>query len=524
MIGGFQLLRTAIGLAVNAISVLSAALISTPAGRIILGLALAAEGLVAVWDREKAKQQGWINSTDAHRTALEQLKAAVDAVKAGVPGAEEALKQLAQTNLAAADAAQLASEARVKQMQDVLDAMKAGGEFNAPLGADIETQTEALVRAQIDLAKSARQLKDVHDAIDGKVVGNIQDLRTTAEAGAAGVKNLGAAADTTAGKVENLDHQITVFRGGGPGGQLSKEVFDVVDGVAHRADQGKQALDGLKGSVDDTSKAVDGVSSDITNSIGTIAPAAQAAAAGFNSSLGSLDAGAAQAAAEAIAAPFAVLPGQFGTILSGLTSLLQGGFANLSSIVTSLAGQIQSAIASILASLQAAAAAASALRAQAAGSSSSSDGGGSHGGFAAGGSVRGPGGPQTDSILARLSNGEFVVQASIVKRLGVDFFHMLNNGIIPSINSLRGFNMGGFVNDLGRSMAIPRFAVGGSVGALATAGAKIGGGDTVHVKLNYGINEDRVIDLIGQKDSVMDLQRYAIRAGLVSTGRKPGRR
>ncbi|MER8491162.1 hypothetical protein NKH53_23270 [Mesorhizobium australicum] len=520
LIGGFGLLRSAVGLVVEAISFLSLALTSTPAGRIILAITLAVEGLIAVFDFERAKRQAWINAADAHKNALDELKAAVAAVAAGVPGAEENLKRLAQVHLDSAKAALVDAQAQVAHQQAVLTTLNSGG-FEAPLGADLDAQTQALIAASVRVEQAWSNIKDVEDAIAGKVAGGIGDLGKTTTQGATDVSKLGATVDKTAGKVEELGHQITVFRGGAGG--ITKEVFDVVNGVAQRADQGKQAIDGLKGSVDDTSKAVDGVSNEITNSIGTIAPAAQEAASGFNTSLGSLDAGAAQAAAEAIAAPFAVLPGQFGAILSGLTSLLQGGFANLSSIVTSLAGQIQSAIAQILASLQAAAAAASALRAQAAGSSSSSDSGGSHGGFAGGGAVRGPGGPKSDSILAYLSNGEYVFTADAVKRIGVDVLNAWNYGK-EALAGFRGFNAGGFVANLNRSLAIPRLAGGGPV-ALASAASPFGGGggETVHVKLNYGINEDRVIDLIGRKDSVMDLQRFAIREGLTSTGRKPRR-
>ena len=49
-------------------------------------------------------------------------------------------------------------------------------------------------------------------------------------------------------------------------------------------------------------------------------------------------------------------------------------------------------------------------------------------GFASGGFVSGGGSSTSDSIAARLSNGEYVVQASAVKALGVPFLDALNNG------------------------------------------------------------------------------------------------
>ena len=58
-------------------------------------------------------------------------------------------------------------------------------------------------------------------------------------------------------------------------------------------------------------------------------------------------------------------------------------------------------------------------------------------GFATGGSVDGPGTGTSDSIPAMLSNGEYVLNAQAVDRLGVPFLNGLNTG------RLRGFASGG---------------------------------------------------------------------------------
>jgi len=63
--------------------------------------------------------------------------------------------------------------------------------------------------------------------------------------------------------------------------------------------------------------------------------------------------------------------------------------------------------------------------------------GGSVDGFAVGGSVSGPGGPREDKVLARLSAGEYVIQASSVSKFGKGFFDALNAGKLP------GFAAGG---------------------------------------------------------------------------------
>lgn len=59
--------------------------------------------------------------------------------------------------------------------------------------------------------------------------------------------------------------------------------------------------------------------------------------------------------------------------------------------------------------------------------------------FATGGSVDGPGTGTSDSIPAMLSNGEYVLNAQAVDRLGVPFLNGLNTG------RLRGFASGGLV-------------------------------------------------------------------------------
>ncbi|MER9761598.1 hypothetical protein [Mesorhizobium sp. M0138] len=499
----------------------------------------------------------WATRTDNATAALQRHEGLVDGVKSAYDKAGQSIKNMTaeirngliiQQRSALQDLVP-AFEAELKRLRDLAAApakdnpfsqalkdFAAGGGLEAYLAAvkkigAANPDLNAAAEAFVNLTKNATDLQDKikpsADFLD-LLTGKITDAQFQArQAGAgfqalgadanAGLTNAGAAADATNAKVEALGHTITVTRGGGD--KLTKQVFDVVDGVARAAADGKTAVDGLKSSVEGTSDAVDGVSDEITNSISQIAPAAQHAASGFNSSLGNLDSGAAQAAAEAIVAPFETLPGKLSAILSGMRALLQTGFSGLAGIVNTLAAQVEAAIARILASLRAAAAAAQSLRA-AAGSSSSSDSGGSHGGFAAGGSVRGPGGPRTDSILARLSDGEFVLQAAAVKRLGINFLNALNQGAI-SLDSLRGFSLGGFADSFNGSMSqlsIPRFAGGGFANIPASSASTTSGRTPFVLQLPNGAEID---DMTIGDVSMRRLQKEAIRSGLLSTGRKP---
>ena len=68
-------------------------------------------------------------------------------------------------------------------------------------------------------------------------------------------------------------------------------------------------------------------------------------------------------------------------------------------------------------------------------------------GFAEGGHVQGPGSGTSDSIMARLSNGEFVMNARAVGTLGVDFLNGLNGlgGGRPSVAGQLAYAAGGMV-------------------------------------------------------------------------------
>lgn len=86
--------------------------------------------------------------------------------------------------------------------------------------------------------------------------------------------------------------------------------------------------------------------------------------------------------------------------------------------------------------------------------------------FATGGSVAGPGTGTSDSIPAMLSNGEYVLNAQAVDRLGVPFLNGLNTG------RLRGFASGGLVGS------------GGAVGYKAERGSNGGQVQSVNLSMN----------------------------------------
>lgn len=87
-------------------------------------------------------------------------------------------------------------------------------------------------------------------------------------------------------------------------------------------------------------------------------------------------------------------------------------------------------------------------------------------GLASGGSVDGPGTGTSDSIPAMLSNGEYVLNAQAVDRLGVPFLNGLNTG------RLRGFASGGLVGS------------GGVAGYKAERGSNSGQVQSINLSMN----------------------------------------
>ena len=96
-------------------------------------------------------------------------------------------------------------------------------------------------------------------------------------------------------------------------------------------------------------------------------------------------------------------------------------------------------------------------------------------GYATGGLISGPGTGTSDSILARLSNGEYVMSADAVRMFGTGFLDQMNAGLLPA------FAMGGGIGEAGPELEVTgpsriynanqtasMFKGGGDMGALVS--------------------------------------------------------
>lgn len=122
--------------------------------------------------------------------------------------------------------------------------------------------------------------------------------------------------------------------------------------------------------------------------------------------------------------------------------------------------------------------------------------GGNVEGHASGGHIRGPGSGTSDSILARLSNGEFVMKAAAVQNYGTGLFHALNNMQLP------GFAAGGLVPS-----PVRLAGGGGSVSPTST--------------LNLSIDGRSFNGLRGPKSTIDDLSSFAISRQTSAAGSNP---
>lgn len=118
---------------------------------------------------------------------------------------------------------------------------------------------------------------------------------------------------------------------------------------------------------------------------------------------------------------------------------------------------------------------------------------------AAGGYIQGPGTGTSDSILSRLSNGEFVVKAAAVKKYGRETLERINNGTFTNLR-----------------VRIPKFAAGGMVGRHLDSAAsrfttELGASIPIHLTANNYVDGKRIFDTYGKPFIRSEIERDTVR-------------
>lgn len=140
---------------------------------------------------------------------------------------------------------------------------------------------------------------------------------------------------------------------------------------------------------------------------------------------------------------------------------------------------------------------------------------GSLSGFNTGGAVHGKGTSTSDSILARLSRGEYVVKAASVKKFGLGFMNAINSGVVPAI---KGFADGGLVDAIKNSTTSLRLS-GGIPSATATPQASFAAtGRPINLQIP-GAGSFRVYS---EESEAQRLQRQLRSTDMKSSADKPG--
>jgi hypothetical protein len=120
--------------------------------------------------------------------------------------------------------------------------------------------------------------------------------------------------------------------------------------------------------------------------------------------------------------------------------------------------------------------------------------------FAGGGQVRGPGSSTSDSIMAWLSDFEYVINARAVRHYGADLFGALNAMALPK-DFMNRFAMGGLARSAGNRLA---------------SGGQVSSGNSVTLKIDR-----HTFNMTAGDDTVAAIKRFAVAAQISSTGRKP---
>lgn len=132
-------------------------------------------------------------------------------------------------------------------------------------------------------------------------------------------------------------------------------------------------------------------------------------------------------------------------------------------------------------------------------------------GFASGGRVSGPGSKTSDSILARLSNGEYVINARSVDKFGTGLFDMLNRGVLPM------FANGGLVEALQSSTS--RINASSSIPSLNSVSASPA---RVGRPLNLILPSGEVIKATTDENTAQKLQRNLRKTDNLKSSTLPG--
>ncbi|MEJ6845081.1 hypothetical protein V3589_02510 [Sinorhizobium fredii] len=357
---------------------------------------------------------------------------------------------------------------------------------------------------------TAQKIGQVKDDVSGLIVSVPEELKgkpTVADALTTGLTEVPAAAKAAA------DGVIA---------EVSKVPQAVSTALAGGVKQGEEQGAAVSGIADTLAQPFELARDRIAAALAAVPPAVAGALTTVQTSAAEMGV----VLGDQLVGPFDAAATRIAQILERMTAAVRSQFDAMLGTVRSMTTQLQSAVATLEALAARAEAAAARARAAQASSAGGLAGGGlaqpfANGGQArrydGGGRVSGPGTGTSDSILARLSNGEFVMRFAAVKKYGLDLLYALNGLRLPK-NFFKGFADGGavglsrIVSGLTTGMQVPRlvpaFADGGAVPASS--------GRPVNLTIDGQTYQMMAPDEVADR-----LAKHQGRQGLKKAGKKP---
>ena len=218
----------------------------------------------------------------------------------------------------------------------------------------------------------------------------------------------------------------------------------------------------------------------------------------------------------ALTAAFNLVKGFFAGVVTGISNVIKSAFdalkAQVLSVFDGIKNAFQSAIQAIQNTINTVKSAVSSViggnktqQPQSANSRTVS--------FATGGKVSGPGTSTSDSILARLSNGEYVVKAAAVRKYGKGFMDAINSGVV----NFKGYATGGLVEAVNSLSGMS----GPTLQPALAGGIGVSGGGSSGRPLNLVLPSGQVIRTTTSESTAKRLEKDLRRSDFAKTGQLP---
>ncbi len=131
-----------------------------------------------------------------------------------------------------------------------------------------------------------------------------------------------------------------------------------------------------------------------------------------------------------------------------------------------------------------------------------------------GGPVFGPGSSTSDSVLAKLSRGEYVIRAASVRKFGKGFFDAVNNGVLPAIQGLASGGLVGALDGMAANITLnPQMNLEPAVA---------NGSQTLGRVLNLVLPSGEIIKTRTDEETALKLQRNLRKSNMARSGSLPG--